>query len=948
MEPFLKQVAAHYCAAGDISSRCFIFPNRRSMSFFRKYLSEEVAAHSDIPVIAPETTTVNDFFFRTAEAAKADRVQLLLELYACYRELRPGAEPLDDFIFWGDVLLGDFDDVDKYLVDPAHIFTNVADFKSIEDNYSYMSPAQVEAVERFLGHFREGGRLKVDIEGSEGSKARFLQIWDILLPLYRRFGERLKSGGIAYEGQVYRSLASRLDSESVADILAERFPHCRTFIFVGLNALNECEKKVMRRMRDAGLAEFCWDYSSTMIRDPHNKSSLFMSANVQEFRQAFKPDSDGLGTPSFNVLSVPSGIGQAKQLPEILSRTGAAGIETAVVIPDEGLLLPVLNSIPENIRELNVTMGYPMDGSGFWTLASDIASLQLHLRQKDGQWFFYHKQVWAIFSNAVLKAALTPEGAATVEKVRTERKYYIAQADLAGDPMLELIFRPVAVRPSEADPEAVMALADYLQEVTRGIAAALKGVEGMAVELDFAREYHLAVNRLRAYSLPVMPATYFRLLNRLLAGSAVPFKGEPLRGLQIMGPLETRALDFSNVVILSCNEGMFPRRSVSSSFIPAELRKGFSLPTYEFQDAVWAYYFYRLIQRARNVWMVYDSSVGGLKGGEESRYIKQLELHFGIHVERHVLDAPIRRPKKEEDIVKTEEHVAALKGGNLSATALQNYLACPAKFYYQKVLGLREREEVSESLDAGMVGKVFHGAMERLYSVGGTMTRRKLEAIRKDTGTVRATVAALIKEELKSFEVTGRNIIWQDIICRYVDKVMERDLELMDSHGADSFRILGLEKVKNYRTGGFNFVGYIDRLDSFGPHEMRVVDYKTGKVTDEDFLIDEDNAQAVVDALFGPDNAKRPKIALQLYLYDRFVQKEALEAGCRIVNSVYQTSRLFTDGIPEVELCPTFCTLMGERLEKLLAEIADTSVPWKLTEDAETCKLCDFKMLCGR
>ena len=947
MTPFLKQVAQHYCA-GDISELCFVFPNRRSLTFFRKYLSEEIAARAAVPVTAPCTVTISDFFFSAAGAAKADRVQMLLELHSCYKALRPGAEPLDDFIFWGDVLLGDFDDVDKYLVDPAHLFTNVADFKSIEDNYSYMSEAQVQAVERFLSHFREGGALKVDIDGGSGSKSRFLQIWDILLPLYRNFGAALDSLGVAYEGQAYRRLASRLDSEAVADILADRFPRCRKFVFTGLNALNECEKKVLRRMRDARLAEFCWDYSSPQIRDPHNKSSLFLSANVAEFPQAFKPDPDGLGVPSFSVLGVPSAVGGAKQLPEILSRVGARGLDTAVIIPDEGLLLPVLNSIPEHIRDLNVTMGYPMGGSEFWTLVSDVASLQLHLRQSDGRWMFYHKQVWAILSNSLLKATLSPRGEGIVKKVREERRYYIPQSDFEGEHLLELIFRPVVKKPAEADPGAVRAVADYLQEITRGVAAAVKDVEGMGIELDFAREYHLAVNRLRAYELPILPATYFRLLGRLLSGTAVPFKGEPLRGLQIMGPLETRALDFRNVVILSCNEGMFPRRSVSSSFIPAQLRKGFGLPTYEFQDAVWAYYFYRLVQRAENVWMVYDSGSGGLKSGEESRYIKQLELHFGLPVQRFVLDAPIRSAAASVAIEKTDEDVKALKEKTLSASSLQSYLCCPAQFYYKKVCGLKEKEEVSESLDAGMVGEVFHAAMEKLYTVGGKMTRTHLEGLIKDKSGVQDIVAALIKDKLKTFEVSGRNIIFQDIICRYVLKVMERDLALLQGRGTDSFRIFGLEEHHKSKIGEFSFTGVLDRLDSFEPGTVRVVDYKTGKVTDDDFIINEENAEKVVGALFGPDNSKRPKIALQLYLYDRFVQKDPRVTGLRVVNSIYQTSRLFTDEVPEVELCPTFCSLMEKKLSELLEEIADTSVPWRLTSEAKTCEWCDFKMICGR
>lgn len=951
MTPFLSQVARHYFDRGAIGSVCFIFPNRRAKSFFRKYLSEEVREKSAVPVVAPGMFTMNEFFYKAAGASQTDKVHLLLELHSCYSALMPKAESLDDFIFWGDVLLSDFDDVDKYLVNPRHLFTNVADFKSIQDTYSYLTPAQADAIDRFLKHFRNGSALTVNIQSDNDKdyKAKFLQIWDILFRLYSDFGKRLEEKGMSYEGQVYRRFAERLDSESAVDMLAEAFEGYERFVFVGLNALNECEKKVMRKMRDARIAEFCWDYSSTAIKDPHNKSSLFMSANVNEFPQAFEPDPEGLPRPEFNVISVPSGIGQVKQIPAVLEKLSPdPGIETAIVLPDEELLIPALNSIPENISDLNVTMGYPMGGSELWSLIGDVSALQMHLRQKDGVWMFYHKQVRAIFSNSIIKTVASENARATMDRIRSDAKYYIPQDDFAGDGLLSLIFRPVVTNAAEASAEMSVSIGAYLQELLSGIAPLLKDNAEMAVEMDFAREYWLAAARLKTCSLPVLPATYFRLLSQLVAGSSVPFHGEPLNGLQIMGPLETRALDFENIIILSCNEGMFPRRSVSSSFIPAELRKGFGLPTYEFQDSVWAYYFYRLIQRASKVWMVFDSRSEGLHGGEQSRYIRQLELHFGEKVTHYVVKAPISHTDEETEIGKTPEHIAALKGKYLSASALQNYLSCPAKFYYHSVCGLREDEEVAESLDAGMLGNVFHKTMHDLYDKRAKIEDACLATLIEDGGAIRSTVEKHIKEELHTFEITGRNIIFEDVVISYVRKALERDREYLKACGTDSFRILGLERKFISAIDGFNFIGFVDRLDSFKPGEIRVVDYKTGKVTDEDFKIDENNAESIVEDLFGEDNSKRPKIALQLYLYDRFVRESGEFEGSGILNSIYQTSRLFIKEVENVALNEKFCTLMDGRLSALLAEIADTQRPWKRTEDAKTCEYCDFKMICGR
>lgn len=954
MTPFLQQVANHYYAQGNIGDICFIFPNRRAKSFFRKWLGVCVAKDGSKPVTAPAMFTMNDFFYRLTAEEPTDRVRLLLELYDRYKVLVPKPEPLDDFIFWGDVLLADFDDVDKYLVKAEGLFANVADFKSIQDTYSYLSQGQIDAIERFLDHFRDrNSALTVDLksEDEKDYKVKFLQIWDILYRLYTDFNAALTEKHLSYEGKVYREMAERLDSESVTDILAEHFPHSTSFVFVGLNALSECEKKLMGRMRDAGVAQFCWDYGTAMIKDPANKSSFFMADNVVRFPQAFKPDPEGYSDPEINVLSVPSSIGMAKQLPEILKRLGAGtpGLETAIVLPDEGLLMPVLNSIPESITDLNVTMGYPMGESEFWGLMNDVAALQMHLRQKDGGWFFYHRQVWAIFSNSVFKSALTDAGRETVRNIKKGVKYYIPQSEFTGDPVLKAIFKPAVTDPSGTSPEAIQAIECYQQDIITCIGPRLKEADDMAVELDFARVYHQTVGYLRKADLPLLPATYFRLLAQLVGGTSVPFQGEPLKGLQIMGPLETRALDFENVILLSCNEGMFPRRSVSSSFIPPELRKGFGLPTYEYQDAVWAYYFYRMIQRAGKVWMLFDSRAEGLRGGEESRYIKQLELHFGLPVRRLVVKAPIGRGDLDGSIPKTQEQIDRLRAeGHLSATSMQNYLSCPAKFYYGSVEGLKENDEVSESLDAGMLGTVFHNSMKALYDGKADITASYIDSLLKDESAIRGTVAGQIRETLKTFDIEGRNIIFQEVVCEYVKKVLQRDRELMDRYGVDRFHIHLLEKSRHDDIGGFRFVGYLDRLDSFTPDRVRIVDYKTGRVTDEDFNITAANAQQVVDKLFGDKEQNRPKIALQLYLYDRFIAKDRQFAGKEIVNSIYQTSRLFVKEVEEVSLVPEFTELMDRALEDKLKELADPAVPWKRTEETKTCEYCDFKMICGR
>ena len=377
MRPFLEQVAKHYITPGDNSGRCFIFPNRRSQVFFKKYLGEAVKSLGS-PIIAPKMLTINDFFYEISGTRPTDRVSLLLELYDCYKALFPKAEPLDEFIFWGDVILGDFDDVDKYLANPSQLYTNIKEYKEIQDTYSYLTPRQREAIDRFVKHFRDSGRLTVNLDSeSPNVKERFLQIWNILLPLYNNFRDKLASKGMSYEGMTYRSLAERLRKEPVADVLSASFGDVNEYVFVGLNALNECEKTLMRKLRDAGLGAFCWDFSSKMIRDRRNNASLFMTRNLEEFGQAFPIDEEGLPLPEVEVISVPSSVGQAKLIPSIVKDE-----DYAIVLPDESLLVPVLNSIPPEIKDINVTMGSPMRGSSFFDFMTLVSAMQMQAERR--------------------------------------------------------------------------------------------------------------------------------------------------------------------------------------------------------------------------------------------------------------------------------------------------------------------------------------------------------------------------------------------------------------------------------------------------------------------------------------------------------------------------------------------------------------------------------------
>lgn len=944
MTQFLQQVAVHYHSLGGMEKLCFIFPNRRSMAFFTKYLSEAVRG-SDAPVIAPQMLTVNDFFYKVSGVNSVDRVCQLLDLYQSYTEVfaahntRPELKPeaLDEFIFWGDVILGDFNDVDKYLVDPKQLFANVADFKQLQDTFTYLTETQRRAIEGFVSHFKEFAETDV--------KGRFLMLWNLLYDLYCNFNSRLLAKGLAYEGMVYRGLAERLKETPVQDVLCDSFASDARFVFVGLNALNECEKMLLRKLRDAGRAEFCWDYSGALISDPQNRSSVFMSENVIEFPQAAQWDTDGLELPRINVVSVPSSVGQAKRLPDMLRSLNPE--ETAVVLPDENLLVPVLNSIPEHIRDINVTMGLPMKGSLLYAFMSEVSSIQLHTVQRKEKWYFYHKQVWDLFSNDIFRKAADEETAAVVARVKSDARYYIPLEDLQGTPLMDAVFQVAVKDQALASREQIREFADYQKRVITTLAPSIADDASLALELEYAKEYYRCINVLdEVEELCVLPMTYVRLLDQLLAGVSVPFRGEPLKGLQIMGPLETRALDFRNLIILSANEGVFPRRSVSSSFIPPELRKGFGLPTYEYQDAVWAYYFYRMISRAENVWMLVDSRTEGLKSGEESRYIKQLEYHFNLPLKRYVVKYDKMKTAAMGDILKTEEDVAKIRSMSLSATSIQNYLECPAKFYYGSVKELKAEEEIAESVDYGVFGTVYHETMRSIYSPVSRVTREYIQSWSGKPEVIRQMIKELIIRELNLIEVTGRNLVVTDVILKYVMKTLRRDMELMEAEGVDGFDFLGAEVRVAGSFCGQHFKGFIDRLDSFHSGQVRVVDYKTGKVLEDDQNINDGNAEAIAESIFAPDVKERPKIALQFYIYDLLVQDRPECAGRQLLNCVYSTSALFKE-VPRVfPKNEVFFQEVSRRLEALLQEMYDVNVPFRRTTNDKACEYCDFKMIC--
>ena len=607
MESFLGEVAADlYARYGEeLSQRAVLFPSRRARLFF----TDALARIARRPMWQPSWTTIDELMSEISGLRTGDRLRLVTELYGIYSEYH--AEPFDKFYFWGDMLLADFDTIDKYRIDAAMLFRNIEEIREIEADISYLTPAQLRIVAFWSS-------LGAEADLSE-EKRRFLAIWRTLGPVYRRFRERLSELGIAYGGMVQRAAADRLRSGEFA------FATPRRFVVAGFNALSECEKELFRFLSSAAETDFYWDYDSYYKDDPEQEAGMFVRENVVRFPPRAELSHDGMSRPKelTSVAAVSNAV-QCKYVATILrglAAGGRLGKETAVVLTDENLLLPLLCAMPPEVGPVNVTMGYPLRASLAYTFVERLVELQNHRRKKGGGWTFYHADVAGILAHpyvAECDAALTRT---MHEEIVRDRRISVDAAWLGRNELLKRIFSPAA---------EWRELSDYLLGVIAAVARqpyegddARQRVEFLAV---IAEQVTKLRNSLDECDIELATEVYTSLLRRHLQTLRIPFEGEPLEGIQIMGILETRNVDFENVILLSMNDDNFPGNHVAqSSFIPYNLRAAYELPTPEHHEGVYAYYFYRLIQRAKSVHMLYCSHADDKSTGEPSRYIYQLD-----------------------------------------------------------------------------------------------------------------------------------------------------------------------------------------------------------------------------------------------------------------------------------------------------------------------------------
>lgn len=959
MESFLKLVAAdlYKHTKGNLAHTAVVFPNKRAGLFFNEYLAQE----SDSPIWSPAYVSISELFRSLSPWEVGDPVKLVCELYKIFRRETQSTETLDDFYFWGEMLISDFDDADKNRVDTDKLFSNLQDLRNIMDDYTFIDDEQEEAIRQFFQNF--------SIERRTALKERFISLWNVLGNIYKGFRESLASQNIAYEGMMYRHVIEHLD--------VDKLPY-EKYVFVGFNVLNKVEHTLFTQLKDAGKAVFYWDYDEFYMKENRqavtHEAGEFIRRNLRNFPSP-------LSGELFKNLSKPKEVhyiasstenAQARYLPQwIRNNLTTPEKETAVVLCNEALLQPVLHSLPAEVKHVNITMGFPLSQTPVYSFL--IALLELHTHGfnfKSGRYTF--QSVVTLLKHPYTRQ-LTGQAELLEKELTRNNRFYPLPGELGKDEFLTRLFTPLS-----GNLNLCIRLSETLQQVASIYQANTSGTEDTDAFNQLYRESlfkaYTTINRFRTLieedELTVQSETFRRLLVKVLSATNIPFHGEPAIGMQVMGVLETRNLDFRHLVLLSVNEGQLPKSGGDSSFIPYNLRKAFGMTTIEHKIAVYAYYFYRLLQRAERITLMYNTSSDGLNRGEWSRFMLQFLIEWPHPITRQFLEAgqspqgtsPIT-VEKTPDVMRRMQSlfdVRANPKAKFSPSALNYYLDCPLKFYYRYVAGLSAPDEVSAEIDSATFGSIFHYAAEHIYkdltTHGKVINKEALETLLRNEVKLQDYVDTAFKKlffnvpQNEKPEYNGVQLINSAVIARYLKQLLQNDLRYApftfiasEMEVDEPIDIQTPKGVIKSRIGGI-----IDRMDS-KDGTLRIVDYKTGGDAD---------TPPHVESLFIPDK-KRSNYVFQTFLYAAIMCRK--QPTMKIAPALLYIHRAATEtyspviqmGEPRkpkeaVEDFSKYEKEYRERLQGLLEEIFNPEKSFTQTEIIEKCTYCDFKALCKR
>lgn len=959
MESFLKLVAAdlYKHTEGNLAHTAVVFPNKRAGLFFNEYLAQE----SESPIWSPAYVSISELFRSLSPWEVGDPVKLVCELYKIFRRETQSTETLDDFYFWGEMLISDFDDADKNKVDTDKLFSNLQDLRNIMDDYTFIDDEQEEAIRQFFQNF--------SIERRTALKERFISLWDVLGNIYKGFRESLASQNIAYEGMMYRHVIEHLD--------VDKLPY-EKYVFVGFNVLNKVEHTLFTQLKDVGKAVFYWDYDEFYMKENRqavtHEAGEFIRRNLRDFPSP-------LSGELFKNLSKPKEVhyiasstenAQARYLPQwIRNNLTTPEKETAVVLCNEALLQPVLHSLPAEVKHVNITMGFPLSQTPVYSFL--IALLELHTHGfnfKSGRYTF--QSVVTLLKHPYTRQ-LTGQAELLEKELTRNNRFYPLPGELGKDEFLTRLFTPLS-----GNLNLCIRLSETLQQVAGIYQANTSGTEDTDAFNQLYRESlfkaYTTINRFRTLieedELTVQSETFRRLLVKVLSATNIPFHGEPAIGMQVMGVLETRNLDFRHLVLLSVNEGQLPKSGGDSSFIPYNLRKAFGMTTIEHKIAVYAYYFYRLLQRAERITLMYNTSSDGLNRGEWSRFMLQFLIEWPHPITRQFLEAG-QSPQgtssitveKTPDVMRQMQSlfdVRANPKAKFSPSALNYYLDCPLKFYYRYVAGLSAPDEVSAEIDSATFGSIFHYAAEHIYkdltTHGKVINKEALETLLRNEVKLQDYVDTAFKKlffnvpQNEKPEYNGVQLINSAVIARYLKQLLQNDLRYApftfiasEMEVDEPIDIQTPKGVIKSRIGGI-----IDRMDS-KDGTLRIVDYKTGGDAD---------TPPHVESLFIPDK-KRSNYVFQTFLYAAIMCRK--QPTMKIAPALLYIHRAATEtyspviqmGEPRkpkeaVEDFSKYEKEYRERLQGLLEEIFNPEKSFAQTEIIEKCTYCDFKALCKR
>lgn len=953
MESFLKQVASNlYCRKnGNLSQTAVVFPNKRAGLFFNEYLAQQ----TDKPVWAPTYISISELFREMSHYEIADPVKLVCELYKIFHQETQSKETLDDFYFWGELLISDFDDADKNMVDTTRLFNNLQNLKEMMNDYSFIDKEQEAAIQQFFQNF--------SIEKRTILKERFISLWDVLGNIYLRFKTFLKEQKIAYEGMLYREVIETLD---VNDLPYD------TYVFVGFNVLNKVEHELFKKLQEAGKALFYWDYDAFYMDKKYHEAGEFIKRNLKDFPSALPENiCHSLGNPKIiNYISSPTENAQAHYLPQwIRENLTEHEKETAVVLCNENLLQPILHSIPSEVKHVNITMGFPLSQTPVYSFLNALLELQIQgYNSQSGRYSFDY--VIAVLKHPFTRQ-LSMEGTKLETELTTNNRFYPLPSELGRDEVLSKLFKPTYGN---------LAITEYLTEALLMVTNLYQQDSENQSQEAFNQLYreslfkaYTTLNRFHTLieedDLEVQPETFRRLLLKVLSTSNIPFHGEPAIGMQVMGVLETRNLDFRHLILLSVNEGQLPKSNGEASFIPYNLRKAFGMTTIEHKIAVYAYYFYRLLQRAERVTLMYNNSSEGLNRGEWSRFMLQFLIEWPHPIKQFTLKAgqspqktvSISIPKTSQVLERMHQiyDLAYNRKAKLSPSALNCYLDCQLKFYLKYVANLKTPDEVSAEVDSATFGSIFHKTAEYIYQDltvhNKLIVKEDIEQLLKDNIRLEGYVDKAFKElffhipQEEKPEYNGTQLINSAVIVRYIKQLLKHDLKYAPFTFEGTELPVSEDIVIRTPEGEFHsrIGGYIDRLDS-KDGTLRIVDYKTGGKAE---------TPSSVASLFIPDK-KRSNYIFQTFLYAAMMsRKQPLKVAPSLLYIHRASSENYSPVVclkeprkPEIPV--TDFTIYEKEfrteLQKLLEEIFSHELNFEQTNIEEKCAYCDFKTFCKK